>query len=54
MECKFWLDVENFTVEEAFSCNMNNKDKREVKKIIFAYFEFIEDEWEKFQETIKQ
>ena len=41
MECKFWLDIENFTVEEAFSYNMNNKDKREVKKIIFEYFEFI-------------
>ena len=33
---------------------MNNKDKREVKKIIFEYFEFIENEWKKFQETIKQ
>ena len=54
MECKYWLDVENFTVEEAFSYNMNNKDKREVKKIIFEYFEFIENEWRKFQEAIKQ
>ena len=54
MECKYWLDVENFTIEESFSYNMNNKDKREVKKIIFEYFEFIENEWKKFQETIKQ
>ena len=54
MEWKYWLDVENFTIEESFSYNMNNKDKREVKKIIFEYFEFIENEWKKFQETIKQ
>ena len=54
MECKYWLDVENFTVEEAFSYNMNNKDKREVKKIIFEYFEFIENEWRKFQEAIRR
>jgi len=28
---------------------MNNKDKRQVKKIIFEYFEQIELEWDKFQ-----
>lgn len=54
MECKFWLDTENFSVEEAYSYNMNNKDKRGVKKIIFEYFEFIESEWNKFQEEMKR
>lgn len=49
MECKYWLDSENYGVEEAFSCNMGNKDKREVKRIIFEYFEHIENEWDKFQ-----
>jgi hypothetical protein len=39
--------VENFTVDEAFSYNMNSKDRREVKKMIFKYFEFIENEWKK-------
>jgi hypothetical protein len=48
-ECKFWLDCENFNIAEAFSFNMNNKDKRVVKKIIFEYFELIEREWNKFQ-----
>jgi len=28
---------------------MNAKDKREVKKIIFEYFDHIEKEWNKFQ-----
>ena len=28
---------------------MNSKDKRQVKKIIFEYFELIENEWDKFQ-----
>ena len=32
---------------------MNNKDKREVKKIIFEYFEFIEHEWQEFQKKAK-
>ena len=54
MECKYWLDVENFTLEEAYSYNMSNKDKRNVKKIIFEYFEFIESEWNGFQEEMKR
>lgn len=28
---------------------MNTKDKREVKKIIFEYFDHIEKEWVKHQ-----
>lgn len=48
-ECKYWLDRVNFSLEEAYSYNMNYKDTREVKKIIFEYFEFIESEWDKFQ-----
>ncbi len=41
----------NFDVEEAYSYSMNNKDKRQVKKIIFEYFEYIESEWKKLQEA---
>jgi len=47
-ECKYWLDRGNFDVEEAFSYRMNGKDKRDVKRIIFEYFEYIEREWDKF------
>ena len=53
-ECKYWLDINKFALEEAYSYNMNNKDKRDVKKIIFEYFEFIEQEWNRFQKEIKQ
>jgi len=52
-ECKYWLDVENFDLVEAYSYNMNNKDKRQVKKIVFEYFEIIENEWNKFQQEKK-
>jgi len=48
-ECKYWLDVDNFDVLEAYSYNMNNKDKRIVKKMIFEYFEVIEKSWDDFQ-----
>ena len=52
-ECKYWLDTQNFNVQEAYSYSLNNKDKREVKKIIFEYFEYIEQEWNKFQSQVK-
>jgi len=48
MECKFWLDSDNSDIIEAFSYNMNSRDKREIVKIVYEYFEFIELEWEKF------
>lgn len=53
-ECKYWIDTKNFDIDEAYSFNMNSKDKRQVKKIIFEYFEFIESEWEKFQKEKAQ
>jgi formylmethanofuran dehydrogenase subunit A len=49
-ECKYWLDSENFDVKEAYTFKMNNKDKRQVKKMIFEYFEYIENEWNQFEE----
>ena len=48
-ECKYWLDRKNFALEEAYSYNMKQKDKREAKKIIFEYFDYIEKEWDRFQ-----
>lgn len=52
MECKYWLDTENFDIEEAYCYNMNNTDKRHIKRIIFEYFDYIESEWNRFQEEI--
>ena len=37
-------------MEEAFSYRMTGRDKREVKRIIFEYFDYIESECDKFQE----
>ena len=43
------LDRKNFALEEAYIYNMKQKDKREAKKIIFEYFDYIEKEWDRFQ-----
>lgn len=54
MEAKFWLDTENFAIEEAHCYNMGARDRREAKKIIFEYFEFIESEWNRFQREARR
>ena len=48
-ECKYWLDRDNFAVEEAFSFNLSPKDSRAIKKIIYEYFEYIEQQWDELQ-----
>jgi hypothetical protein len=54
MECKIWLNRENFDFEEAFVYNMSTKDKRQIRKIIHEHFEYIEEQWDKFQRRRKQ
>ena len=53
-ECKYWLIRKDFDIKEAYSYNLNVNDKREVKKIIFEYFELIEKEWDKFQKEARK
>jgi hypothetical protein len=50
-ECKYWLDIKNFDIRPAFCFNMNNKDSRQVIKIIFEYFEFIEEQWAEYRKV---
>lgn len=54
MECKYWLDAENYALEDAYAYNMNNKDKRDVKRIVYEYFDYIESEWFRFQKEARQ
>ena len=44
-ECKFWVDVAGFDLVEEFTLNMSPRDKREIRKILFAHFELIEHKW---------
>ena len=48
-ECKYWLDRENFDLEEAYAFNLSPRDQREIKKIIFEHFEYIERAWDAFE-----
>jgi len=49
LECKYWLDRDNFSLKEAFSFSLSPKDRREIRKIIYEHFEYIEQQWDEFQ-----
>lgn len=49
-EAKYWLDLEGFQAIEAYAYNMGQADKRTVRRIIFEHFDYIAEEWRKFQE----
>ena len=51
MECKFWIDEENYELSEAFSYHLTPQARREIKKIIYEHFEYIVFEWYKFFKT---
>ncbi|WP_408605581.1 DUF4160 domain-containing protein [Crocosphaera chwakensis] len=44
-ECKYWLEVDDYAIRSAYTHNMNNKDIREVKKIILQNFDDIVQVW---------
>jgi hypothetical protein len=53
-ECKYWLDRENFNLEEAYAFDLSPKDRREIRRIIFQHFEYIEEQWDEFQRRLQQ
>lgn len=50
LEAKYWLDVEEFEVIEAYGYGLGPSDKRTVRKIIFEHFDYFVVEWNLFQE----
>ncbi|AFY82016.1 DUF4160 domain-containing protein [Oscillatoria acuminata] len=46
-DCKYWLNVASYEIQEAYSYNMSGKDTREVRKIILQNFDDIVEEWER-------
>jgi hypothetical protein len=47
-ECKLWLRVEEFDIEEAWSHGMNPRLRREIRRIVFDHFDLIVEEWHRF------
>ena len=50
MECKFWVLEEEIEIKESYAYNLNQKDRKEIKKIIYQHFDLIVDSWYKYFE----
>ena len=44
-ECKFWIYPNEYDVKLAYEYHVGSKDKRLLRKIIFANFEYIIEQW---------
>lgn len=49
MECKYWIDIKEFDIDEAYSFGLKYKDKRQIRRIIFDHFDYIVDQWDEFE-----
>ncbi len=49
MECKYWIDEDNFDIHEAYSYGLSSQAKKQIRKIIFEHFDYIVDQWGEFQ-----
>ena len=45
MECKFWIDDDNFEIRPALEYNLTPETRRAVKKIIYDHFDYIVARW---------
>ena len=47
--CTYWLDVDNFDIIEAYSYAFSQRDKREVRELLFTNFYLFVDEWNHYR-----
>jgi len=49
-ECKYWLDSIAFDITEAHAYNTSPANRRAIRKIIFANFDYLVSEYQKFHQ----
>lgn len=47
-ECKLWLLVDIFDIEEAWASGLTPRLRREIRKIVFDHFDVIVEEWNRW------
>jgi hypothetical protein len=52
-QLKETLEIEK-DLGEAFTYNMSPRDHRQIRKIIYEHFEYIEQQWDEFQRRRQQ
>lgn len=45
MECKFWLQVDTFEVQEEYAYGLTPSERRAVREIIFEHFDYLVEKW---------
>jgi len=48
-ECKYWIDVDNYDILEAYAFELTPRDRRQIRRIIFDHFDYIVEQWGEFQ-----
>lgn len=46
-ECKIWLRVELFDLEEDWTCRFTPRLRREIRQILFENYDLIVEEWDR-------
>ena len=49
IECKYWLNVDNFDIQEADSYGMSPSDRQQIRKSIVEHFDYIVGQWQEVQ-----
>ena len=49
MECKYWIGVNKFDIQEDYAFALAPRDRRQIRKIIFEHYDYIMDKWYEFQ-----
>lgn len=39
MECKFWIDIGEIDIREAYSYGMSSRDRKQIRRMIFEHFD---------------
>ncbi len=45
MECKYWLNADQFDIEQAYSYNVTLAEQRQIRRIIFDNFDYLLEEY---------
>ena len=48
IDCKFWLKVETFDIEDAYTYNLSPGHRRQLRKILFENFDYLVEEYRRF------
>ncbi len=53
VEFKFWLYADQFDISEAHGYNASVRDRRDIREIIFAHFDYLVSEYEAFHKGLR-